>query len=151
MEQYFQATRVSEREQVTITSMYLFGDAKLWWRGRINDDACAGRPRIETFDVLKKELRDQFLPLNVAWVAWEGLKKLKHIGSVRDYVKEFSSSMLDVKNMSEDDKLFNFFSGFQSWAQAELRRQNVKDLSQAIAATDSLVDYKFNHSSSNVD
>ena len=63
--------------------MYLSGDAKLWWKGRINDDACAGRSRIETFDVLKKELRDQLLHLNVAWVAKKALKKLKHTGSAR--------------------------------------------------------------------
>ena len=147
MEQYFRAARVAERDQVTITSMYLEGDAKLWWRSRLDGDASAGRPRIETWESLKKELRDQFLPLNAAWVAREALKKLKHTGTVRDYVKEFSSLMLDVKNMSEDDKLFNFFSGLQPWAQAELRRQNVRELPTAIAVADSLVDYKFEPSS----
>ena len=45
------------------------------------------------------------------WLARESLKKLKHTGSVRDYVKEFSSLMLDIRNMFEDDKLFNFISG----------------------------------------
>jgi hypothetical protein len=44
--------------------------------------------------------------------------------------------------MSEEDRLFNFMSGLQTWAQAELRRQNVKDLSSAIAAADSLIDFK---------
>jgi hypothetical protein len=44
--------------------------------------------------------------------------------------------------MSEEDRLFNFMSGLQPWAQAELRRQKVKDLSSAIAAADSLVDFK---------
>lgn len=31
IEQYFLAARVPEAERVTITSMYLKGDAKLWW------------------------------------------------------------------------------------------------------------------------
>jgi hypothetical protein len=44
--------------------------------------------------------------------------------------------------MSEEDRLFNFMSGLQTWAQAELRRQNVKDLSFAIATADNLVDFK---------
>jgi len=61
---------------------------------------------------------------------------------LRDYVKEFSSLILDIENMSEEDRLFNFMSGLQPWAQAELRRQKVKDLSSAIAAADSLVDFK---------
>ncbi|RWR91972.1 hypothetical protein CKAN_02116000 [Cinnamomum micranthum f. kanehirae] len=50
--------------------------------------------------------------------------------------------MLDVKNMLEDDKLFNFMSGLQGWAQAELWRQGVKDLPSAIAAAEALVDFK---------
>ena len=32
MEQYFKATRVPEGKKVSITSMYLSKDAKLWWR-----------------------------------------------------------------------------------------------------------------------
>ena len=50
--------------------------------------------------------------------------------------------MLDIKNMSEEDKLFNFMSGLQGWAQMELRRQGVRDLPAAMATVDCLVDYK---------
>ncbi|RVX00196.1 RNA-directed DNA polymerase-like [Vitis vinifera] len=50
--------------------------------------------------------------------------------------------MLDIKNMSEEDKLFNFMSGLQGWAQTELRRQGVHDLPATMAAADCLVDYK---------
>lgn len=142
MEQYFKAAHVPDAEKVTITSMYLAGDAKLWWRTRVEDDVSAGRPKIDTWAALKKELKDQFLPCNAAWIARESLRKLKHTGTVRDYVKEFSSLMLDIKNMSEEDKLFNFMSGLQTWAQAELRRQNVRDLPTAIAAADGLVDFR---------
>ena len=75
-------------------------------------------------------------------MAREALKRLRHTGSVREYVKEFSSLMLDIKNMSEEDKLFNFMSGLQGWAQTELRRQGIRDLPTAMAAADCLVDYK---------
>ena len=46
------------------------------------------------------------------------------------------------QNMSEEDKLFNFVSRLQAWAQTELRRQGVKDLPATMAAADCLVDYK---------
>ena len=49
--------------------------------------------------------------MNTAWMARKSLNKLKQTGSVRDYVKEFSSLILDIKDMSEVDKLFNFMSG----------------------------------------
>ena len=39
MEQYFIAARILVGEQVTITTMYLTSDAKLWWRTRTSDDA----------------------------------------------------------------------------------------------------------------
>ncbi|WKA01672.1 hypothetical protein VitviT2T_019942 [Vitis vinifera] len=93
--------------------MYLTGDAKLWWRTRMEDDTESGRPQITTWETLKKELKDQFLSTNTVWVAKEVLKRLRHIGSVMDYVKEFSSLMLDIKNMLEEDKLFNFIFGLQ--------------------------------------
>ncbi|KAK4404692.1 hypothetical protein Sango_0837800 [Sesamum angolense] len=120
METYFQAARVPDTEKVSITSMYLTGDAKLWWRSRLSDDASANRERIETWEVLKKELKDQFLPCNTSWLAGKSLRNLKHTGMVREFVKEFSSLMLDT----------------------ELRRQGVKDLPTAIAAADRLGDYK---------
>ena len=143
MEQYFKAAHINNGEQVTVASMFLVGDAKLWWRTRMDDVESTGRPRIETWAVLKKELKEQFLPNNAAWVAREKLKHLKQTGTVRDYVKAFTSNLLDIRDMAEADKLFNFVSGLKPWAQAELRRQNVKDLTAAIVAADSLVDFNF--------
>ncbi|KAL0413714.1 UNVERIFIED_CONTAM: Transposon Ty3-I Gag-Pol polyprotein [Sesamum radiatum] len=127
MEAHFQAARIPDDEKVSITSMYLTGDAKLWWRTRLSDDASANWEKIEIWDILKKELKDQFLPCNTSWLAMESLRKLKHSGTVRDYVKDFSSLMLDVRDMSEEDKLFNFLSGLQTWAQKELRQKKKKD------------------------
>ncbi|GAV83286.1 LOW QUALITY PROTEIN: hypothetical protein CFOL_v3_26734, partial [Cephalotus follicularis] len=46
MEQYLGATRVPDVEKVPITSVYLSGDAKLWWRTRVLDNETFGRPRI---------------------------------------------------------------------------------------------------------
>ena len=117
MEQYFIAAQIPVGEQVTITTMYLKGYAKLWWWTRSSDDVvAAGRPKIHRWEILKKELKDQFYLTNTVWMARESLKKLKQTGSVRVFVKEFSSLILDIKDMSEVDKLFNFMSGLQGWA-----------------------------------
>lgn len=50
--------------------------------------------------------------------------------------------MLDIREMSDEDKLFNFMARLQPWALAELRRQAVQNLSPAIAAAEHLVDYR---------
>ena len=146
VEQYFKASKVPGAEQVSLASMFLAGDAKLWWRTRVADDQAAGRQSIATWSEMKKELQAQFLPHNTAWIAREALKKLKHTGSVREYVKAFSSLMLDIHNMSEEDKLFNFMSGLQNWAQVELRRQGVQDIPAAMAAAEGLADFRANPS-----
>jgi hypothetical protein len=70
------------------------------------------------------------------------LKKLKHTTSVRDYVKQFSSLILDIKDMSKADKLYNFMYGLQVWAQLEVRRQGVCDLPTAMTTADALMDFR---------
>ena len=45
------------------------------------------------------------------------MKCLKHIGSIREYVKEFSTLMLEKPNMSEEELLFNFIDNLQSWVE----------------------------------
>lgn len=42
------------------------------------------------------------------------LKRLNQMGLVHEYMKEFSSLLLDIHNTSEDDKLFNFIIGLQN-------------------------------------
>ena len=58
---------------------------------------------------------------------------------VREYVKTFSSLMLDIKNMSEEDKQFNFMSGLQPQAELELKRQVVRDLPTTMSGKNTLV------------
>ena len=117
MEQFFRAAQVADEEKVSFTGFYLMGDAKLWWRMRLEGDDEFGGPQISTWETLKRELKEQFLLTNAAWLARESLRRLKQTWTVRDYVKEFSSLMLDIKNMSEEDKLFNFVFGLLAWAQ----------------------------------
>lgn len=76
--------------------MYLASDAKLSWRTRMLDDKNTRRELISSWETMKEELRNQFLPSNMSWVAREALKKLKLTSSLRAYVKEYNSLILDV-------------------------------------------------------
>ena len=113
MKQYFTAARVLDSDKLNITIMYLTGDAKLWWRTRNADDVSVGRPRIDMWDKLIKEMRDQFLPSNASCLSRDKLKRLRQTGSVREYNKEFTSVMLDIQNRSDEDKLHNFILGMK--------------------------------------
>ncbi|KAF2303396.1 hypothetical protein GH714_017891 [Hevea brasiliensis] len=65
----------------------------------------------------------------------------KQTGSIRKYVREFSTLMLNIKDMTGTDRLFNFVKGLKPWARNELMRQNVKELKTALAIAESLDDY----------
>ncbi|KAK3002239.1 hypothetical protein RJ639_021302 [Escallonia herrerae] len=140
IEQYFRAIRVdSKATKVSMAAMYLIGDAKLWWQKKyaeIEDESCV----INTWDILKRELKSQFFPENIAFNARKALLECKHIGSVREYCQAFFALMLDISDMSVVDRLFFFMEGLKPWARTELNRCRVNNLNEAIIAAESLSD-----------
>ncbi|KAK2996795.1 hypothetical protein RJ639_026183 [Escallonia herrerae] len=123
IEQYFRVIRVdSEATKVSMATVYLVGDAKLWWRKKyaeIEDGSCV----INTWDVLKQELKSQFFLENTAFNARKALLECKHTGSVREYCQALSALMLDISDMSAVDRLFFFMEGLKPWARTELNRR----------------------------
>ena len=49
--------------------------------------------------------------------------------------------MLDIKDMSKEDKLFYFLERLKPWARTKLQRQYVQHLATAQTATERLIDY----------
>ncbi|KAK3020405.1 hypothetical protein RJ639_045710 [Escallonia herrerae] len=141
IEQYFRAIRVdSEVTKVSMAAMYLVGDAKLWWRKKyaeIED----GSYIINTWDILKHELKSQFFPENTAFNARKTLLECKHTKSVREYCQAFSTLMLDISDMSAVDRLFFFMEWLKPWARTELNRRRVNNINEDIIAAESLSDY----------
>ncbi|KAL2224126.1 UNVERIFIED_CONTAM: Retrovirus-related Pol polyprotein from transposon, partial [Sesamum indicum] len=125
IEQYFLAANVEdEARKVSTATIYQ-----------------ANQLRLDTWALLREAIREQFFPENVEYNARRALRKLEHTGSVRDYVKSFSALMLDIRDMSEKDKLFTFMEGLKPWARLELQRQRVTDLGSAMAAAERLTDF----------
>ncbi|KAL0442639.1 UNVERIFIED_CONTAM: hypothetical protein Slati_1986600 [Sesamum latifolium] len=141
MEQYFLAANVEdEARKVSIATMYLTSDAKLWWRTKYSEIQ-ANQVRLDTWALLREAIRVQFFPENVEYNTRQALRKLEHTGSIQDYVKAFSALMLDIRDMSEKDKLFTFMDGLKPWARVELQCQRVTDLGSAITAAERLTDF----------
>ena len=87
MKYYFSVAKIYVDGQVDITMMYLMGDTKLWWQIKTKEDLNTIIPKVEIWEGLERELKEQFLPNNMSWIARDDLKKLRHDGSVRDYMK----------------------------------------------------------------
>ena len=116
MERYFEAIALTdEATKVCTTTLYLIDNATLWWRRRFADIE-KGACTIDTWDAFKREIKRQFYPENVAYLARKSMKRFKHTGSIREYVKEFSTLMLEIPNMAKEELLFNFMDNLQSWA-----------------------------------
>ena len=116
MERYFKAIALTdEATKVRTATFYLTDTTTLWWHRRFADmekSICT----IETWDEFKREIKRQFYPDDVAYLARKNMRLLKHTCSIRDYVKEFSSLMLEIPNMIEEEFLFNFMDNLQGWA-----------------------------------
>ena len=147
MERYFEAIGLNdEATKVRIATLYLLDNATLWWRRKFVEME-RGTCTIDTWADFKREIKKQFYPEDVEYMARKKIKHLKHTGSIRDYVKEFSSLMLEAPGMDEKDLLFNFMDNLQNWAEQELRRRGVQDLSTAMAVAESLMDFRRGDSS----
>lgn len=133
----------NDESKVRTAATFLSGSAKLWWRARAEDlKAGVAVVKVDNWDEMQEALREQFKPENSAWIARSQLMNLKQSGRIRDYIKTFTTLMLEIKDMSEADKLFQFMRGLAPWAQQELRRQNGWNLPSAVAAADRLLDFK---------
>ncbi|KAL6330543.1 hypothetical protein AAG906_040474 [Vitis piasezkii] len=94
-----------------------------------------GTCTIDTWDAFKREIKRQFYP-----------KTVSSTGSIREYVKEFSTLMLEIPNMAEEELLFNFMDNLQSWAE-QVEEMWCPRLSHGHGDAESLVDYRRGDSS----
>ncbi|KAK1430025.1 hypothetical protein QVD17_12474 [Tagetes erecta] len=142
MEQYLAGVQVlDDATKVKTATMYLKDTAALWWRRR-SMDIERGTCTIKTWAEFVQELKRQFYPVNAEHEARSRLRKLKQTGTIKAYVKEFTTLILEIPDLSDKDSLFYFLDGLQPWAKIELERRNVQDLASAIAIAESLIDHK---------
>ncbi|XP_062021178.1 uncharacterized protein LOC133737687 [Rosa rugosa] len=147
MEQYFRAVKPdSEEVKVNMATMYLSGDAKLWWRTKYNDIQ-RGVCTVDTWKDLKKELKAQFFPRECRIHCQMTAKGAQAHQQHPRLCEQVLVLMLDIPDMSENDQLFYFLEGLKPWARTELQRQRVQDLASAQAAAERLTDYTFEDNS----
>ncbi|WJZ92588.1 hypothetical protein VitviT2T_011574 [Vitis vinifera] len=100
MERYFEAIVLTdEAAKVRTATLYLTDTTTLWWRRRLADME-KGICTIEMWENFRREIKRQFYPEDVAYLARKNMRRHKHTGSIHDYVKEFSSLMLEIPNIT---------------------------------------------------
>eukprot|EP00253_Pinus_taeda_P022531 PITA_22531 len=142
MEQYLERLNLSKgEEQVKVAAQFLTNDAKMWWRRRADQITHGSADDITSWDEMKKALQSHFSPQDETWEARTKIKYIKQTGSLQTYQQEYSSAVLELPDMAEKDKVFNFIIGLKPWARNEVKRQKIRTLEEAFAAVDRLVDH----------
>ncbi|GKC09182.1 putative retrotransposon gag domain, aspartic peptidase domain protein [Tanacetum coccineum] len=148
MEQYLEGVNmVDDTSKIKMATRYLKDTAALWWRRRYGDIE-RGTATIDTWAEFVADFKKQFYPENAKNEAKSRLRKLKQSGTIREYVKEFTTLVLEIPELSDQDSLFYFLDGLQGWAKTELERRGVQDLSTAIAHAEALIDFSTRRDSS---
>ncbi|KAF2310737.1 hypothetical protein GH714_016806 [Hevea brasiliensis] len=141
LEQYVRALSIVEDEKkVDHAPLYLGDSAMVWWRRRLSDME-KGTCSIKTWEEFKKELERHFYPENAADERAK-LRRLSQKGTIREYVKEFSKFLLEIPNYRDQEALFSFKDGLQTWVKLEIERRGAQDLATAIAIAESLIKFK---------
>ncbi|KAK3030318.1 hypothetical protein RJ639_039321 [Escallonia herrerae] len=78
-------------------------------KGRRYTDGCD----VKTWEKFKNEHKRQFYPESVEDMAMINLRWLRQKGSICEYVKEYSTLMLETLKMSERQRLCFFIDGLQ--------------------------------------
>ncbi|GJT50986.1 ATP-binding cassette subfamily C member 8 [Tanacetum coccineum] len=107
-----------------------------------------GTATIDTWVEFVADFKNQFYPENAKNEAKSRLYKLKQSGTIQEYVKEFTTLVLEIPELSDQNYLFYFLDGLKGWAKTELERRGVQDLSTAIAHAKALIDFSTRRESS---
>nr|GEX80310.1 hypothetical protein [Tanacetum cinerariifolium] len=145
MEQYLEGVNVvDDASKIKMATRYLKDTAALWWRRRHGDiERCTAT--IDTWAGFVTDFKKQFYPENAKNEAKSRLRKLKQSGTIREYAKEFTTLVLEIPELSDQDSLFYFLDG---WAKKELERRGVQDLATTIAHAEALIDFSTRRDSS---
>ncbi|XP_070050503.1 uncharacterized protein [Nicotiana tomentosiformis] len=114
LENYFRHGKVRDDEAMINTAVVYFSEtAMLWWRKKMTG-VDKGLCTISMWDQFKAEFKRLFFPNNVLYEARSKLRELKQTRSIRVYVKEFTTLMLQIRNLVNDGLLFHFMDGLQN-------------------------------------
>ena len=65
----------------------------------------------EHVGAISRGVQEGVLPNNVIYEAKRKFRELKQKGSIRAYVREFTSLTLQIPNLTDEDMLFHFLDG----------------------------------------
>ena len=129
-------------QKLNTASFSLKDIALVWWHRRC-DDVNRGSTPITTWAGFKREFKGKFYPNNAKREPRATPRHLPHKeGHIYEYIKEFQELLFDIPSIGEQDALLCFLDGLCGCAKTKLERRGVQDIASAIAAAESLIEFK---------
>ena len=102
MEQYFSITETPQERWVWLGASELRGAAQTWW--------CVRKATLEdsTWKEFITALEKHFAPIQGEEAARQRLWAVRQVRSVQEYIREFHDTILDIPNISEEEKMDRF-------------------------------------------
>ena len=114
-EQIFYVYKVKEDQRVHLATIEFLDYALQWWHKTLMDIGLRRRPHVDSWDALKRCMRNRFVPPHFRKDLMLKLQRL-HQGtlSVDSYFKELETLMLKINlDESEEAKIVIFISGLR--------------------------------------
>ena len=132
LEQYLDICRIADDgTRVQLAAAFFKDHAAIWWRNHISSARALGNDRITKWDELKKALVAQFKPVNASKLARDRLANLRQTQSVQTYVYAFRSIILEIPNITDDEKLDRFIRGLKPNVREKVEIENPSTMDEA--------------------
>ena len=81
-----------------------------------------------------------FYPENVVYESCKKFRNILDWGMIREYVKEFTTHMLQIPRIMDEELMFYYADGQQMLEKEELQQRGVQYVDETIVVAESLTD-----------
>ncbi|CAA7053553.1 unnamed protein product [Microthlaspi erraticum] len=132
VEEILEFKQVPDEMRVTLVATRFKSRAMAWWQQLKESRRRVNKPRIATWERMKKHMRRSFLPYNYERTLYNKLQNLRQgTRSVDDYASEFFHMTARMSSMESEDQLVSrFIGGLRSQLQVALQQFNPVSVSE---------------------
>lgn len=140
---YFDAVNEPHGSRLSFGVALLRDNALLWWQ------SLGDAERAATWDQLADQLIKYFAPLSATIVARDALAKLQQRSSVKVYTNEFKRLLLNIPDMSENEKLDRYRRGLKTQVRLHVVFANPETFEQTCLLAEQIDSIIYMHRPSN--
>ena len=125
-------SNVDDTQAVKFAASLLEDEASTWWRAQALEEK--GFLELQSdWTKFKAAIQTYFRPVNAKKQARDKIAELKQRASVKSYANEFRTLLLEIPDMSEDEKLDRFVRGLRFSIRKEVELRDPKSLTEAMS------------------